>query len=73
MVIAAVTSQLRPTGALGDVFLPDWRTAGLLKPSALKPVFATVEQGLVLRRLGALTPADRASVFAMVGNVLSAF
>jgi mRNA interferase MazF len=31
----------------------------LLKPSAIKPVFATLEQALVIRRLGGLSESDR--------------
>jgi mRNA interferase MazF len=31
----------------------------LLKPSAVKPVFATIEQRLVIRQLGALQSADQ--------------
>ena len=42
----AITSQLRPTPALGEVWLRHWQGAGLLKPSAVKPVFATLEQGV---------------------------
>lgn len=63
VVLMAITSQLRPSPAAtganwGEVWLADWQTAGLLKPSAVKPVFATFEQRLVLRTLGALTQAD---------------
>jgi mRNA interferase MazF len=38
----AVTSQFRPSPALGEVWLDQWEVAGLLKPSAAKPVFATL-------------------------------
>jgi len=60
LVIMPVTSQLRPTFALGEVWIARWQDAGLLKPSAVKPVFATLEQGLVLRRLGRLADDDQA-------------
>jgi mRNA interferase MazF len=59
VVVMAVTSQLRPVPALGDVRVGHWQEAGLLKPSAIKPVFATIEQRLVIRRLGALQLADQ--------------
>lgn len=55
----AVTSQLRASAALGEVWLQDWKSAGLLKPSAIKPVFATLERSLIIRELGALSTADR--------------
>jgi mRNA interferase MazF len=56
---------------MGDTWIADWESAGLLKPSAVKPVFATIEQGLVLRRLGTLTPGDqsalRRAITAIIG------
>ena len=36
--------------------------AGLLKPSAVKAVFSTIEQRLVIRQLGTLQPADQAAL-----------
>ncbi len=58
VVVMAVTSQLRPSTAVGEVWLSEWQQAGLLKPSALKPVIATLEQRLILRKLGTLVPKD---------------
>ena len=40
LIIMAITSQLRPTPLLGEVWLRQWQSAGLLKPSAVKPVIA---------------------------------
>ena len=55
----AVTSQiLRPAGVLGEVLISDWSSAGLPKASLIKPVLATIEQRLILRRLGALQGDD---------------
>ena len=42
VVVMAVTSQLRPMPTLGEVWVSQWREAGLLKPSAVKPVFAMI-------------------------------
>ena len=60
LVLMAVTSQLRATAAFGEVWIGQWQAAGLLKPSAVKPVFTTIEQRLVIRLLGALARADQA-------------
>jgi mRNA interferase MazF len=60
-MLMAITSQLRPTPALGKVWLRHWQGAGLLKPSAVKPVIATLEQGLVIRQLGVLDAEDQAA------------
>jgi mRNA interferase MazF len=62
VIVMAVTSQLRPSPALGEVWTEQWREAGLLKPSAIKPVFATLEQKLVIRRLGNLAEEDRVAL-----------
>ena len=49
VILMAITSQFRPSVALGEVWLNDWQAAGLLKPSAIKPVFATIERNLLIR------------------------
>lgn len=36
----------------------DWQGAGLIRPSVFKPVFTTIEQGLVLRVMGHLLTPD---------------
>ena len=59
LIIMAVTSQLRPSAMFGEVFVRDWQTAKLLKPSAIKPVITTIEQPLVIRRLGAHSAHDQ--------------
>ena len=70
LIMMAVTSQLRPTPALGEVWLRQWQGAGLLKPSAVKPVFATLEQGLVIRRLGALAAEDQDALRLAIGQII---
>ncbi len=59
LVIMAVTSQLRTSGGLGEALVANWQAAGLIKPSAIKPVITTIEQALVIRRLGQLTSEDQ--------------
>jgi mRNA interferase MazF len=62
LVLMAVTIQLRATAAPGEVWIGQWQAAGLLKPSAIKPVFATIEQRLVIRQLGTLGAGDRTAL-----------
>lgn len=57
VIIMAVTSQARPENNL-DVPVIDWQAAGLLKPSVVKPVIATIEKTLIVRRLGRLGEKD---------------
>jgi mRNA interferase MazF len=70
-VIMAITSQLHPSSSFGDVSISRWQAANLLKPSSVKPVFATLEQSLILRLLGKLQDADQAAlrqgIAAMLG------
>lgn len=69
-VIMAITSQLHPVGTLGEIWIADWRAANLLNPSAIKPVFATLEQTLVIRRLGILLAGDQSALRAAIAAVL---
>ncbi len=71
LVIAAVSSRIRTSAGFGEVILGGWKEAGLLGPSVVKPVLATIERRLVLRRLGRLGPDDRASLEATLRLVLS--
>jgi len=70
IVVMAITSQLRPAPTLGEVWIEKWQAANLLKPSAIKPVFATLEQALVIRRLGALGATDQASLRRAIALIL---
>ncbi len=67
IIMMAITSQLKPHAAFGEVWVSAWETAGLLKPSAIKPVFATFEKRLVIRTLGTLDRADQ----KLLRNVLT--
>ena len=62
LVIMAVTSQVHSPSAFGEMPVRDWQAAGLLKPSVIKPVLATLEQRLVRKSLGQLTEADRSAL-----------
>jgi mRNA interferase MazF len=76
IVIMAITSQVRPRLSLGEAAIGNWKQAGLLKPSVFKPLLATVDQGLIRRKLGRLSPDDlqalRASLPTILGGQLSA-
>jgi mRNA interferase MazF len=59
IVIMAVTSQLRSADYFGEVAVNDWQQAGLLKPSVIKPIFTTIEKGLVIKHLGRISDNDQ--------------
>ena len=66
----AIASQLRSDAKLGKMRVSHRSAAGLLKPSAIKPVFATIEQSLVIRKLGVLSAADQSTLVAGLATVL---
>jgi len=58
----AVTSQIRQQPGFGEIIIEDWKTAGLLKASVIKPVIFTIEQRLVVRTLGQLRENDQSNI-----------
>ena len=73
IVIMAITSQLRLVATVGEVQIEDWRAANLIKPSAIKPVFATLEQTLIIKSLGTLSVRDRSALRVAIAAVLGNF
>lgn len=69
VIIMAVTSQIRPANNF-DIPVTDWRAAGLLKPSVVKPVIATVEKTLVIKRLGQLSEKDQKTLAENLKSIL---
>lgn len=70
LIIMAITSQVRPVQTVGEVIVQDWQGAGLLKPSAIKPVITTIERGLIIHQLGQLKEGDRAALSRAIEQIL---
>lgn len=70
LVIMAITSQVRHPLGFGEALVKDWQNAGLIKPSVLKPVLTTLEQSLVIRVMGALSPVDLNSVREVIAQAM---
>jgi mRNA interferase MazF len=70
IVIMAVTSQMRSGAYFGDVSIKTWKQAGLLKPSVIKPIFTTIEKGLVIRKLGRIGDKDLSSLQETLKTIL---
>ena len=70
LIVAAITSNVSPPFRLGDTLLSDWRAAGLVKPSAVRGVVATVDNRDVVRKLGSLSASDLESVEQGLARVL---
>ncbi|MFH1870705.1 MAG: type II toxin-antitoxin system PemK/MazF family toxin [Pseudomonadota bacterium] len=70
LVIMAITSQVRTPLGFGEALITDWQAAGLIKSSVLKPVLTTIEQGLVIRTMGALSAVDLRSLRETITHVV---
>lgn len=70
LIIMAITSQVRPAQTLGEVVVKDWQDAGLLKPSAIKPVIATTEKPLVINTLGRLKDSDQTALRTIISEII---
>ena len=70
IVIMAITGQLRTPLSFGEATVGDWQEAGLIKAAVLKPVFTTIEQGLVVRIMGTLTATDIKTLREIVADVI---
>ena len=55
VVVMALTGAAQEDDALA---LEDWKAAGLVKPTWIKPLLATLDLGIVAKRLGALSTRD---------------
>lgn len=71
VIVMAITSRiLRAAGDAGECAIQEWAAAGLPKPSLIKPVVATIQADLILRRLGSLQGADLAGLRSALTAVL---
>jgi mRNA interferase MazF len=52
LLIMAISSRLRPRAAFAEAQIRQWKEVGLLRPSVIKPVIATIERGVIRRALG---------------------
>lgn len=73
LILMAVTSQVNFPLQFGDIPVSDWRQAGLIKPSVIKPIFTTLEKRLVLRKLGRLGQKERTALMETFNEVLGEY
>lgn len=71
IILMAVTSQIRADVGFEEAVIEDWQAAGLLKPSAIKPIIFTVEKSIVMKMLGQLGDKDRENVRRIITMILS--
>ncbi len=70
LIIMAVTSQIKPASVIGEVIIQDWQDAGLLKPSAIKPVMTTIEKPLIIKAMGRLKEKDQTALHESLKVIL---
>lgn len=70
VILMAITSQVPEPLAAGEALLQDWRDAGLIKPSVIKPLIATLKKHQIVKRLGQLSPADRERLAGVLDSIL---
>lgn len=70
LVLMAVTSQLRPSPFYGELVIQEWANAGLVKPSVIKPVIATLHAKLVLAKRGTLQGPDLDALRDLLREIL---
>ena len=70
LIVMAITSRIRSPAAFGEVPIRDWHAAGLLKPSVIKPVIATLAQTLVIKVLGQLSAHDQRALKDAIATLL---
>ncbi|HMG74899.1 MAG TPA: type II toxin-antitoxin system PemK/MazF family toxin [Pyrinomonadaceae bacterium] len=58
VILMPVTGHLSGYPRIGEVVVSDWKEAGLLKASTIKPILATIEKSLIIRPLGHLNHRD---------------
>lgn len=71
LIVAAITGNIAPPFRPGDTLLNDWNAAGLLKPSAVRGVLATVDKSDVARVLGQLSDDDLRAVEQGIAGILN--
>ena len=70
LIIMAITSQFSSPLNFGEMAIADFKNAGLLKPSVIKPVVTTIEKSLVIRKLGQLNDSDCQNLQQLIQSVL---
>lgn len=72
IIIMAVSSRIEPESkvAVAEAAVKNWQAAGLLKPSVMKSVLATIEKGLVLKKLGRLEKEDRQALHGILQKII---
>lgn len=70
LIVAGVTSTIKPPHRPGDVLLNDWGRAGLIKPSAFRGLVTVIDRIEIIRYLGRLSSEDFAQIEQGVASIM---
>jgi mRNA interferase MazF len=74
VIVSMITSQVESTRLVGDCTLSRWDEAGLLHPSKARLAkVVSLEQRMVVKKLGVLAQVDRKGVRRELRKVLAAW
>ena len=71
-IIVYVTSQITQATKPGDYLIKSWNSAGLPKSSLIRMKFATIDNNIILKKLGSLSEIDRNDFLAVLVDFLKA-
>jgi mRNA interferase MazF len=68
--IINVTSIANSVTSFAEMTITEWKAAGLLKPSIIKPVLTTIDKMLVIKKLGELQEVDAQALHNLLQIIL---
>ena len=72
VIVSMITSQLQTGRLVGDCRLSAWKQAGLLHPSKVRLAkLVSLEEKMLIKKLGSLNDADRSGVRRELRRVFS--
>lgn len=72
VIVAMVTSQREGEKINGDYDIVSWKEAGLLHPSKLRLAkLVSLEEGLIQKKLGALSQEDRKNASKLIQDLFA--
>lgn len=69
LIIAQISSQVTPLGA-DEYLIAEWKQAGLLFPSAVRPKIFTIEGSRVVKRLGQVPATEMQEIDDKLRSVM---
>ncbi|MBA7632506.1 hypothetical protein ES703_40052 [subsurface metagenome] len=66
LIIMAITSQIPESLRFGELQIKNWKNAGLIQPSIIKPAITTIEKKSVIKKIGTL---DKEDLEALLDNL----